>query len=154
MVIRDPHGHIFVLICPQHMPRKNTASLVEVLAEVSGEETLLYTDIEYKHASSNGNRTAYYRLSACTMVKYDAAVDALDEWVDYHRIQGWDHFSVYVDGPAERIRAALHERLGYVNIVDWHWPDNWIQHQQAEVNSCLYRYQGVAEWDHSVGGLL
>jgi galactoside 2-L-fucosyltransferase 1/2 len=137
-VIKDPHGHIFVLICPgiPSVPR------VDVHAQAEGEEILIYNDIEYEPR----HEKRQYKLAACTMVKSDAAIDALMEWVKYHRIQGWDHFSMYVDGPVERIADAFQDDNWTVSVVDWHWPDSGFQHQQAEMNSCLYRYRGSAEW--------
>jgi galactoside 2-L-fucosyltransferase 1/2 len=137
-VIMDPHKHIFVLSCPG-IP---SAPQVEVRAEAMGEEALVYSAIEY----DSRRETPTYRLAACTMVRSDASIDELTEWIEYHRIQGWDHFSLYVDGPMERIAGAFDGHNGTVSVVDWHWPDRGFQHQQAEMNSCLYRYRGGAEW--------
>jgi hypothetical protein len=136
-VIRDPHGHIFVLLCPVIPSTKR----VEVRAEAIGEESLVYTDIEY---TKNRKKSAY-RLAACTMVRSDASINELEEWVKYHIIQGWEHFSVYVDGPVDRF-TEFWVNNETVSIVNWHWPDSGFQHQQAEMNSCLYRYRGSAEW--------
>lgn len=137
-VMRDPHGHIFVLICPgiPSVPR------VEVRAQAEGEEALVYTDIEYEPR----HKQHKYKLTACTMVRSDTDIYALTEWVRYHQFQGWDHFSVYVDGPGERIAAAFRDDNWTVSVVDWNWPDRGFQHQQAEMNSCLYRYRESAEW--------
>jgi galactoside 2-L-fucosyltransferase 1/2 len=139
LVVMDPHGHIFVLICPK-IPN---VTHVEVRAETVGEEALVYSSIEY---DSSPLRKAAYRLAACTMVRNDTSIDKLTEWIEYHRIQGWDHFSVYVDGPVDHIATAFASNNMTVQVVDWHWPDSGFQHQQAEMNSCLYRYRGEAEW--------
>lgn len=137
-VIMDPHGHIFVLICPGTL----SGLPVEVRGQAAGEEALVYTDVDCEPRREKNP----HRLAACTMVRSDVSIDALSEWVDYHRIQGWDHFSVYVDGPVEQIASAFEGNSRNVSIVDWHWPDTGFHHQQAEMNSCLYRYREDAEW--------
>lgn len=137
-VFLDPHGHIFVLICPG-VPN---ATKIHVQAEAVGERAIIYPNIEYDDVDSG----ASYRLAACTMVKSDIIINDLREWIEFHQNQGWDHFSVYVDGPLERLLTAFQSDHRTVNIVDWQWPEEGFQNQQAEMNSCLYRYRGIAEW--------
>ena len=101
-------------------------------------------------------RTHPVTLAACTMLRTDLSrfgqpnSQLLLEWIAYHLLQGFQHFLLFPNEDPSRLRRLLAPYLaeGLVDIVDWEWPGPapGFQHQPAHINSCLYRYRGLAQW--------
>ncbi len=99
-------------------------------------------------------RTHPVTLAACTMLRTDLARFGLSnsqlvlEWIAYHLLQGFEHFLIFPNEHPARIRRILAPYIaeGLVDIVDWEWRTPGFQHQPAHINSCLYRYRGLAQW--------
>jgi hypothetical protein len=95
-------------------------------------------------------RALPYHLTACTGILPDSA-HLVPEWVAYHSLQGFEHFTVYVDGPAEGVTQQLSPLIaaGLLTVVDFNWPAskkrNWYS-QQAIQNSCLMHARGQSRW--------
>ena len=93
-------------------------------------------------------------LAACTMVKSDLVRFSLPynisvlEWIAYHKLQGFEHFYVYANEDPAPLRRLLAPYIaeGLVEVVDWQWPTPGFQHQEAQINSCVYRYRGLTRW--------
>ena len=99
-------------------------------------------------------RTHPVTLAACTMLRTDLVrfgvsnAQLVLEWIAYHHLQGVQHFLIYPNedpAPARRLLAPYIAE-GLVDMVDWEWRAPGFQHQPAHVNSCLYRYRGLAQW--------
>jgi hypothetical protein len=100
------------------------------------------------------HRTHPVTLAACTMLRTDLVRFGVPnsqlvlEWIAYHLLQGFRHFLIYPNEDPAHIRRILAPYIadGLVDIVDWEWRTPGFQHQPAHINSCLYRYRGLAQW--------
>jgi hypothetical protein len=93
-------------------------------------------------------------LGACMRMfsdpsSYDTTVDDVVRFLEFHRMVGVDHFTVYAqDTTSAAIRCALrsYEREGAVAVVDTNLPvpvDAVLQRGQiAMVNDCVHRNKG------------
>lgn len=144
-MVQDPHEHTLILSCPlpDALHGFVTTASISVVSTVG---VYNYTDVRL--CGTRGS--VEYTLAACTMVRSELqhSLDFLLEWVAYHKLQGFEHFTIYPDEDPEFLRSALHPWIdeGFVDVVDWEWPTPGFQNQQAQQNSCLYRYRGVAKW--------
>ena len=93
-----------------------------------------------------------YQLAACIKcIPKEPWIQQLPEWIMYHIQQGIQHVYLYSVGDPGRMHQLLAPfvRVGWVTIVDWEWPDNWVYAylmSEAHQNACLLRARGVAEW--------
>lgn len=99
-------------------------------------------------------------LVACTHVRLDAmrtdrmsALRLIKEWVDYHVIQGVEHFTIYCNDDLETISQFFHNYHNMITFFDWQWPvfsafniDIGRHHQTSQQVSCIHRYRGRAQW--------
>jgi hypothetical protein len=70
------------------------------------------------------------------------------EWIAYHKLQGFEHFYIYADENPAPLRRLLAPYIadGLVDVIDWEWPTPGFKHQEAQINSCVHRYRGLAKW--------
>ena len=72
------------------------------------------------------------------------------ELIAYHKLQAFEHFYIYADenpAPLRRLFAlAPYIKDGLVDVIDWEWPTPGFKHQEAQINSCVHRYRGLAKW--------
>lgn len=93
-----------------------------------------------------------YQLAACIKcIPKEPWIQQLPEWIMFHIQQGIQHVYLYSVGDPGRMHQLLAPfvRVGWVTIVDWEWPDNWVHGylmSEAHQNACLLRARGVAEW--------
>ena len=152
----DPHGHALVISCaipPAVLARTNSTNIqtVTLAAEADGEVALIYQDVEYCTYLPESHAAAPIFLAGCTMLRSRGTSDNADrllEWLAYHRLQGFGHFLIYSDGDPAPVRGLLQGYIseGVVEVVDWEWPDSGFHHQQAQLQSCLYRNRGAVRW--------
>ena len=80
------------------------------------------------------------------------------EWIEYHRLLGFDHFYLYDNDSTDDYQSVLKPYLesGLVEVISWHrafapWedPGPWIHYygyQLSAFNDCVRRAQGEATW--------
>lgn len=82
----------------------------------------------------------------CAIFKNEARY--LREWVEFHLLQGFDHFRLYDNGSSDDSTAVLspYVECGVVSLRSWDAPlrDGW-SHQIEAYRDCLASSQG-AEW--------
>lgn len=80
----------------------------------------------------------------------------LEEWIEYYRILGADHFYIYDNRSSRRnkirkILAPYRER-GIVTLIDWDYPYAvgpemiWRFNQRGQMHHCLYKYGESNRW--------
>ena len=96
----------------------------------------------------------HYYAAICAMFKNEAPW--MREWIEYHRLLGFEHFYLYnnesEDGTVEVLRPYVEQ--GLVEIIPWentpeHWDTrgiNWDGYQRKAYNDCISRTVGVVEW--------
>lgn len=81
-------------------------------------------------------------VSLCCIFKDEAPY--LEEWIEYHRIVGVDHFYLYDNNSSDdyigRIRRYMDE--GVITLVRWE-PEHA---QAAAYEDCIQRYAGETDW--------
>jgi hypothetical protein len=150
----DGHGHTLTVYC--QLPRQYSAvpphTAVHVTIKVAvhtgnATKVKVYDNIPLCIDLPKG---LPYHLSACTGIE-PALAHMVPEWVAYHAMQGFEHFTVYVDGNASRVADQLQPLIsaGLLTLVDFHWPAsekrNWWS-QQAIQNSCIIHARGRSRW--------
>jgi hypothetical protein len=150
----DGHGHTLTVYST--IPRQYAAVPPEVplnvtiraaVTFVGQPQVKVYDDVPLCMQPA---RVLPNHLTACTGIVPEAAA-LVPEWVAYHSLQGFEHFVIYVDGPAESVRAELQPLItaGLLTIVDFNWPAsakrNWYS-QQAIQNSCIMHARGKSRW--------
>jgi len=88
-------------------------------------------------------------LAACTMVR-NVSSGRLQEWVAWHRVQGFERFVFFANEPPAATQQAIARYVaeGAVRIVDWSWPKRrypWFE-QVAQQTACILRMRGSARW--------
>ena len=95
-----------------------------------------------------------YRLVACSLVFDD---DGLVEWIEFHLLQGYEHFFLYYyykdysDELGRLLRGYV--SAGTVTLIDWRMfseqpamANDWIMHQVQAFNHCINRYGMLTKW--------
>ena len=165
-VISDKHSRTLVVCCDMyeiaHLPADQIRT-VNVLVKENETGTHYFEKIEYCQYHELAIDTKHHlhtlpshpiTLAACTMVKSDLVRFSLPynvsvlEWIAYHKLQGFQHFYIYANEDPTPLRRLLAPYIadGLVEVVDWQWPTHGYQHQDAQINSCMYRYRGLAKW--------
>jgi hypothetical protein len=147
---RDGHSHTFSVTAPlpkeyQAAPRDRSLR-VNILWQ--------HNDGIYRYDNVpvclRPEPTQFKHLVVCTQITANAAAQ-VPSWVAYHRLQGVEHFYIYVDDELAKVRQQLEPlvKQGLVTVIDWQWPERYrgsFKFQQAEQNGCLMRMRGQARW--------
>jgi Glycosyltransferase family 92 len=76
----------------------------------------------------SGKISAYqHEASICAIFNNEARF--LKEWVDYHRLIGFDHFYLYNNNSQDKFREVLEPYIkeGFIDLFDWNYCSNNIQ---------------------------
>ena len=89
-----------------------------------------------------------YTLVGCTHLT-DNMINRLPEWLEYHRLIGFDHFMIYVDSPNVDIYRKILEKYmqRHPNLVTF-VPFFFVNNRRAELpgqGDCIYRLKGISE---------
>ncbi len=88
-----------------------------------------------------------YDLSICAMFKDEAPI--LEEWIEYHRMLGVEHFYLYNDRSTDNFQKVLEPYIieGFVELFDWHREGNLHKpHQNRAHCDGLRRARGKSKW--------
>jgi hypothetical protein len=93
-----------------------------------------------------------YRLSMCTIFNNEAPF--LKEWIEFHKIQGFEHFYLYNNNSTDNYQSVLRPyiRLGLVTLVEW--PMSYHEGNTSEWNKvqcqaymhCVKQYGEKNAW--------
>ncbi|KAI9004359.1 glycosyltransferase family 92-domain-containing protein [Hyaloraphidium curvatum] len=90
------------------------------------------------------------RLAVHTMVRDVAA--QLAEWIEYHRLLGFDHFYLYDNGSRDNPASILrfYMERGLATLVAWpfssHPGTHWNKIQGSSISHALYFFGPSTEW--------
>jgi hypothetical protein len=93
----------------------------------------------------NERKSQQYRLAVCSVVRNEGVY--LQEWIEWHRLMGVEHFFLYDDSSddAESSRLMTHyEKEGVVTRVPWVVENYW--RQMTALNACLQRFAQMTKW--------
>lgn len=134
---KDPHQHTLVVSC-----------------QVDG-SNLSHFKVKGQMYSIEGhclglNNLPKVNLAACTMVKGQPRA-LLPQWIEYHKLLGFERFYIYANEDAAKIKDYLQLLDGnipeYVQIIPfWYSIDEPFFYQQAMQNDCIYRLRNSAKW--------
>lgn len=95
---------------------------------------------------------AQYSLSLCAIFKNEAPF--LREWIEFHKMQGVEHFFLYnnqsEDGFQEALRPYLERQE--VTLVDWPFSytqaigSEWIKIQKSAYMNAIQTFGPISEW--------
>lgn len=97
-----------------------------------------------------------YELSICAIFKNEARI--LKEWIEFHRIQGVEHFYLYNNLSDDDFEKILTPYLNsnIVTLVDWNQSyktadkkdeiPEWLMVQNSAYNDCLLTYGSDNKW--------
>lgn len=95
---------------------------------------------------------AQYELAICTIFQNDAPY--LKEWIEFHKLQGVQHFYLYNNNSTDHYLAVLEPYLAReeVTLVPWSYnyqnDDNarWIAIQTGAYLDCIQRFGEETKW--------
>ena len=98
-------------------------------------------------------------LPVCSHAIFKDEAPYFQEWIEYHRLVGVDHFYLYDNGSTDNFREVLapYMEQGIVTLIDWpdtdreHWEKveyAWVFHTQAPalVNACTQLAKSETKW--------
>ena len=87
--------------------------------------------------------TAHY-LSGAALFRDDASY--LPEWLEFHRLVGFERFSLYNNNSSDNYREVLEPYLreGLVEVIDW--PHPFPRSQKAAIDDCVERRREDSRW--------
>jgi len=100
----------------------------------------------------------FFRTIANTLPTYELSIAAifqnegpfLQEWIEYHRMVGVEHFWLYNDKSADNWKEVLQPYITekIVEVVDWPSQDfkHFIQNQVNAYKDALKKSMGVTKW--------
>ena len=94
----------------------------------------------------------HFDLSICTIFKNEAPF--LKEWLEFHKLQGTQHFYLYNNRSSDSFLEVLEPYLlsGEVTLIDWdlvfrfHNHRQWLSIQRQAYIDCLKKYGGDSTW--------
>ena len=99
-----------------------------------------------------GTTYAEYSLSLCAIFKNEAP--HLREWIEFHRIQGVEHFFLYnnqsEDAFAEVLQPYLEQNVA--TLIDWPFSQmarnghEWVKIQKAAYMDAIQQYGETSQW--------
>ena len=89
-----------------------------------------------------------FSLVACTHLS-DNMINRLPEWVEYHRLVGFDHFMIYIDSPNVDVYRKILEKYKqrHPNLVTF-VPFFFINNRRSEFagqGDCVSRLKGISK---------
>ena len=97
---------------------------------------------------SHERSTPRHQLAVATLFRDEAR--HLEEWIEYHRLVGVEHFWLYDDSSRDDWRDVLapHLDAGLVEVLDWPIPEHRLYpgYQVAAQRDALRRACGRARW--------
>lgn len=96
--------------------------------------------------------TSQYEVAVCTIFQNEA--QWLKEWIEFHKMQGIQHFYLYNNNSEDHFLEVLEPYLEQkeVTLVDWPYSfkhgdhDKWIKIQRAAYMDCVKTYGQETEW--------
>lgn len=87
-----------------------------------------------------------WKLTICAIVKDEG--DYIREWIEFHRIQGVEHFFIYDNGSSDSTLRILQEYCdeGIVDLIPWPNFSVSLNPQFAAYAHCAHAYAALAEW--------
>lgn len=87
-----------------------------------------------------------WKLTICAIVKDEG--DYIREWIEFHRIQGVEHFFIYDNGSSDSTLEILQEYCdgGIVDLIPWPNFSMAMNPQFAAYAHCAHAYATLAEW--------
>jgi hypothetical protein len=142
--MNDPELHTKVLKFPYS--RENTGPDVVTIFTHADNADVTYENVPFCRLPP---RVPIF-ASLCTQ-NYATDKQTMLDWVAWHRLQGFDHASVYIneENGAAQMRGLLGNAIknGSLTIVDWSWPFAWDFHDQPVTQvSCIHRAKGRSRW--------
>jgi Glycosyltransferase family 92 len=95
---------------------------------------------------------AQYELAICTIFQNEAPF--LKEWMEFHKLQGVQHFYLYNNSSCDDFHAVLdpYIRNGEVTLIEWPYTyadgahDEWIAIQSGAYRNCLAQHGHETDW--------
>ena len=143
----DPHGHSLILECPGHTATRVFHSFGQTYALEP------FLDCERRFPSllppppAKTNNHSELLLAMCTSVRGESAMALVPEWIEYHRLLGFDQFWIYVndDWNLTQTGELLSQYFHHPEVQEYvAWiPYDWVHiknfyYQQAIQNDCLH----------------
>lgn len=93
-----------------------------------------------------------YELSICTIFQNDA--EFLKEWIEFHRLQGVEHFYLYNNNSEDNFREVLKPYIKNKIVTLTEWPytygqseaAKWIEIQSNAYMHCINLYRDKTKW--------
>jgi len=89
-----------------------------------------------------------YELSIATIFKNEGPY--LQEWIEYHRMVGVEHFWLYNDGSTDNWKEILQPYISekIVEVIDWPVPSfkHFIEFQRNAFRDALKKSVGITKW--------
>ncbi len=90
-----------------------------------------------------------YYLAACAFFQNEAPY--LKEWIEYHRIQGVEHFYLYNNGSTDNYLEVLTPYIAQnvVELTDWPCAPSvqaWMSDQMKAYNHCIKQCKDDVQW--------
>lgn len=91
-------------------------------------------------------------VAICTIFKDDAPF--LKEWIEFHKLQGVEHFYLYNNNSSDDFRSVLNPyvRNGDVTLIDWPYTygknehSAWIRIQTGAYMDCIQKVRNKVKW--------
>lgn len=161
VMAEDPHTHVLIVTCRADSnvcTGEGETCPIEILTvkRKADNSTLTYDvskiyecqhDIEHnerpafllrQEENQNENRNTATYVGACTSVRGQKDRSKILQWVEYHRLIGFDHFWIYLNENIAEYNGTLPERP-YITYIPYDYPGVPFSHQQLVQNECIYR---------------
>lgn len=96
--------------------------------------------------------SAQYKVAVCTIFQNDARF--LKEWVEFHLLQGVEHFYLYNNNSEDNYIEVLSPYIekGLVSLIQWpftyhdNYRKKWLNIQKGAYDDCLYNFGHECQW--------
>lgn len=89
-----------------------------------------------------------YELAVCAIFQNEAPY--LQEWIEFHRMMGVEHFWLYNNNSTDNYREVLkpYVKKNIVELMEWPSPpdEDWTPYQNNAYADCMKKSLGVAKW--------